>query len=169
MQPVIHVAADGRSAKMRARLFHPGTGNAGGGLEGGMYPNNQAVLENGAWKLWSLTIDEPYFSSQFPHGWSRTAPPRPAPAPRAPGTPAPVAGAVLYPPTFPSLVLGKRMEGFVGGTGEPVRWPGNLNMWFPSKNPVSGRVPEHYWPNCGTCEYAPQTSMDKLGYILPPS
>jgi len=171
MQPVIHVASDGRSAKMRARLFHPGTGNAGGGLEGGMYPNNQAVLEKGAWKLWSLTIDEPYFSSQFPHGWSRTAPPRPtpAPAPRPAGAPAPVPGAVAYPPDIPLSLLGKRMEKFAGGTGETVRWPGILNMWFHYKNPVSGRVPEHYWPNCGTCEYAPGTSMDKYGYTLPPS
>jgi hypothetical protein len=169
MQPVIHVAPDGRSAKMRARLFHPGTGfNSGGGLEGGMYPNNQAVLEKGAWKLWSLTIDEPYFSSQFPHGWSRTAPPRPAPV-RPAGTPAPPSGAELYPPDIPLSLLGRRMEKFAGGTGETVRWPGILNMWFHYKNPVSGRVPEHYWPNCGTCEYAPNTSMEHYGYMLPPS
>jgi len=172
MQPVIHVAADGRSAKMRARLFHPGTGfNSGGGLEGGMYPNNQAVLEKGAWKLWSLTIDEPYFSAQFPYGWSRTPPPRlaPAAATRPAGTPAPPSGAELYPPDIPLSLLGKRMEKFAGGTGETVRWPGILNMWFHYKNPVSGRVPEHYWPNCGTCEYAPHTSMEKYGYMLPPS
>ena len=61
------------------------------------------------------------------------------------------------------------MEKFAGGTGETVRWPGILNMWFHYKNPVSGRVPERYWPNCGTCEYAPDTSMDKHGYMLPPS
>jgi len=172
MQPVIHVASDGRSAKMRTRLFHPGTGfNSGGGLEGGMYPNNQAVLEKGAWKLWALTIDEPYFSSQFPYGWSRTAPPRqpPAAAARPAGTPAPPTGAELYPPDIPQNLLGKRMEGFVGGTGTAVRWPGILNMWFHYKNPVSGRVPPYYWPNCGTCEYAPQTSMEKFGYMLPPS
>jgi hypothetical protein len=172
MQPVIHVASDGRSAKMRTRLFHPGTGfNSGGGLEGGMYPNNQAVLEKGAWKLWALTIDEPYFSSQFPYGWSRAAPPRQAPAAaaRPAGTPAPPTGAELYPPDIPQSLLGKRMEGFVGGTGTAVRWPGILNMWFHYKNPVSGRVPPYYWPNCGTCEYAPQTSMEKFGYMLPPS
>ena len=171
MQPVIHVAPDGRSAKMRTRLFHPGTGNTGGGLEGGMYPSNQAVLEKGVWKLWALTIDEPYFSSQFPHGWSKTAPPRQAPAAaaRPAGTPAAPTGAQVYPPDIPQNLLGKRMEGFVGGTGQAIRWPGILNMWFHYKNPVSGRVPEHYWPNCGTCEYAPETSMDKHGYMLPPS
>jgi hypothetical protein len=174
LQPVIDVAADGRSAKMRTRLFHPGAGfNPGGGIEGGMYPNNQAVLEKGAWKLWSLTIDEPYFSASFPYGWAKAIPPRQpvaAPRPAAATTATPVIpGAVIYPPNIPQVVLGKRMEGFVGGTGEPVRWPGILNMWFHYKNPVSGRVPEFYWPDCGVCEYAPYLSMDKYGYMLPPS
>jgi hypothetical protein len=178
LQPVIHVADDGRSAKMRTRLFHPGTGfNPGGGIEGGMYPNNQAVLENGVWKLWSLTIDEPYFSAPFPYGWAKAAPPRqPAAAPRpaaaatttTPALPA-IPGSVIYPPNVPQALLGRRMEKFVGGTGEAVRWPGILNMWFHYKNPVSGRVPEFYWPDCGVCEFAPYLSMDKYGYTLPPS
>jgi hypothetical protein len=42
-------------------------------------------------------------------------------------------------------------------------------MWFHYRNPVSGRVPEYYWPNCGVCEYAPYLSMEKYGYLLPPS
>lgn len=171
MQPVIHVAPDGRSAKMRSRLFHPLPSGTGGGLEGGMYPNNQAVLEGGVWKLWSVTIDEPYFTSRFPYGWSRSPPPRPAaPAPAArPATagPAPRSGAEIYPPDIPLSVLGKRMEGFVGGTGEAIRWPGLLPMWFHYKNPVSGRQPPLYWPNCGTCEHTPDTSMDRHGYLLP--
>ena len=173
LQPVIDVAADGRSAKMRTRLFHPAAGfNPGGGIEGGMYPNNQAVLEKGVWKLWSLTIDEPYFSASFPYGWSRAIPPRQPVAPRPAATtsalPA-IPGSVIYPPNVSQAVLGKRMEGFVGGTGEPIRWPGILNMWFHYKNPVSGRVPEYYWPDCGVCGYAPYLSMDKYGYLLPPS
>lgn len=172
LQPVVHVASDGRSAKMRTRLFHPATGfNPGGGLEAGMYPNNQAVLENGVWKLWTVTIDEPYFSAQFPHGWAKAAPPRQAPAApaRPANTPPPASGKDLYPPDVDQNLLGKRMEGFVGGTGEPRRWPQQLNMWFHYKNPVSGRMPEFYWPNCGTCEYAPSSSMDRHGYTLPPS
>jgi hypothetical protein len=183
MQPVIDVASDGRSAKMRTRLFHPGAGaNPGGSLAAGMYPNNQAVLEQGAWKLWSVTIDEPYFSSSFPSGWVRRPVPAGgaagAPAGRAAGAgapagrgrgPAAIPGNVAYPPDIPLSVLGRRMEGFPGGTGETVRWPGILNMWFHYKNPVSGREPERYWPNCGPCEYAPYLSMDKYGYLLPPS
>jgi hypothetical protein len=175
LQPVIDVAPDGRSAKMRTRLFHPATGfNPGGGIEGGMYPNNQAVLEKGAWKLWSLTIDEPYFSASFPYGWAKAIPPRqpvaarPAAAAPAPALPV-IPGAIIYPPNVSQNLLGKRMEGFVGGTGEAVRWPGILNMWFHYKNPVSGRVPQFYWPDCGVCAYAPSLSMDKYGYTLPPS
>jgi hypothetical protein len=178
MQPVIHVAPDGRSAKMRSRLFHPAPNNSGGGMEGGMYPNNQAVLESGVWKLWTITIDEPYFTSQWPTGWSRAAAPRAAPAAPRPAAPAagaapaapaarPPSGAELYPPDIPLTTLGKRFEGFAGGAGETIRWPGQLPMWFHYKNPVSGRVPPLYWPNCGPCEYAPQTSMDKHGYTLP--
>jgi hypothetical protein len=185
MQPVIHVAPDGRSAKMRTRLFHPLPTATGGMMEGGMYPNNQAVLEDGVWKLWTITIDEPYFTGRWPTGWARPAPPAPprgaaagapgaaAGAPRggggagsAPATP-PLPGAILYPPNISNALLGRRMEGFVGGTGEPVRWPGLLPMWFHYKNPVSGREPERYWPNCATCEYAPGTSMDQYGYLLP--
>ena len=172
LQPVIDVAADGRSAKMRTRLFHPAVGfNPGGGIEGGMYPNNQAVLEKGAWKLWSLTIDEPYFSASFPYGWARAIPPRQPQAPRPAATAAMpvIPGSVIYPPNVPNVLLGKRMEGFAGGTGETIKWPGILNMWFHYKNPVSGRVPEHYWPDCGVCAYAPYLSMDKYGYLLPPS
>jgi hypothetical protein len=171
LQPVINVASDGRSAKMRTRLFHPLPSNSGGSIEGGMYPNNQVVLENGVWKFWSVTIDEAYYSAPFPNGWARS-PQRPAATaqPVAPAT-APTASApprtVAYPPDISLTALGKRMESFAGGPGQAIRWPGILPMWFHYKNPVSGRVPELYWPNCGTCEYAPDTSMDKHGYLLP--
>jgi hypothetical protein len=182
LQPVVDVAADGRSAKMRTRLFHPLPSNSGGTIEGGMYPNNQAVLEKGVWRLWSVTIDEAYFSAAWPNGWARSAPPRGAGAPRAAGPPgatppanappraaaAPAAApGAAYPPDIPLTALGKRMEGFAGGPGQQVRWPGILPMWFHYKNPVSGRVPERYWPNCGTCEFAPETSMDRHGYLMP--
>ncbi len=182
LQPVVDVAPDGRSAKMRTRLFHPLPSSTGGSIEGGMYPNNQAVLENGIWKFWSGTIDEAYFSAQFPNGWARAPAPRaagpaaavaprpaapPAAAPGASAAPAPVPGGVAYPPDITLTALGRRMEGFAGGPGQAIRWPGILPMWFHYKNPVSGRVPELYWPNCGTCEFAPETSMDKHGYLLP--
>ena len=89
--------------------------NPGGGIEGGMYPNNQAVLEKGAWKLWTLTIDEPYFSASFPYGWAKAIPPR-QPAAARPGASATataqpvIPGAVLYPPNVSQALLGKRMR-----------------------------------------------------------
>jgi len=42
-------------------------------------------------------------------------------------------------------------------------------MWFHYKNPVSGRVPEYYWPDCESCTQYPETSMKNHGYLLPPS
>jgi hypothetical protein len=66
-------------------------------------------------------------------------------------------------------MLGERERGFRGGTGEMIVWPSILPMWFHYKNPVSGRVPEHYWPDCITCMQHPETSMKNHGYMLPPS
>ena len=37
-----------------------------------------------------------------------------------------------------------------------------------ARHPVSGRVPEHFWPDCVTCAFAPETSMKNHGYLLPP-
>ena len=74
-----------------------------------------------------------------------------------------------YPPDIPLTKLGERERGFRGGTGDIIAWPGILPMWFHYKNPVSGRVPEHYWPDCVPCMQYPETSMKNHGYLLPPS
>jgi hypothetical protein len=171
-QPVIHVSHDGRSANLRTRLFQPRTSkNAAatpsgfymGGLHGGMYPNDQAVLENGIWRLWSLTIDEHYFASpNWKGGWAAAAahegdPPRPSPL------------LTKYPPDVKISDLGRREEGFRGGTGKTVEWPGILPMWFHYRNPVSGRVPATYWPDCVPCQAVPAARMTAHGYQQPPS
>ena len=36
-------------------------------------------------------------------------------------------------------------------------------------NPVSGRLPPYYWPDCESCPSHPHTSMKNHGYLLPPS
>jgi hypothetical protein len=174
-QLVINVAEDGRSANLRTRLFQPRTGKEvgkagdfyGAMFFGGMYPNDQAVLENGVWKLWSLEIDEPYFSSAgWKGGWSAVKPvPPPAPGFKAP----PTALAKKYPPDIPMDQLGKRAEHFRGGTGETIEWPGILPMWFNYRNPVSGRVPEHYMPDCVPCEVMSESQMTRHGYLMPPT
>jgi len=173
-QPVIHVSHDGRSANLRTRLFQPRTSKNPaasstrfymGGLHGGMYANDQAVLEDGVWRLWSLTIDEHYYASpDWKGGWA-AATPRPADAPPPPPSPL----LTKYPPDIRLTELGRRQEGFRGGPGETIEWPGILPMWFHYRNPVSGRTPENFWPDCVPCERAPETRMTAHGYQRPPS
>jgi hypothetical protein len=116
------------------------------------------------WKLWSVAIDEHYFSSPtYEGGWSSARDPDPN-APRRPA-----AANTSYPPDIPLTKLGVRERGFRGGTGDMIVWPGILPMWFHYKNPVSGRVPENYWPDCVPCVQYPETSMKNHGYLLPPS
>jgi hypothetical protein len=167
-QPVAIVSQDGRSATLRTRLFQPRTSMTVTpgftGFAGGMYPNDQAVLEDGRWRLWSLTIDEHYFSSPTWHGgWAAAQDP-------PEGTPDPQPSRLLavYPPDITLTELGVREEGFRGGTGRTVVWPGVLPMWFHYRNPVSGRVPERYWPDCVPAELRPDTRMTAHGYQMPP-
>ena len=80
IQPVIDVAPDGTSAKMRHRLLHIDAAPESRGFSDGMYPNNAAKLENGVWKFDVAAPDQPYFSSSgFKDGWARrsTTPLRP--------------------------------------------------------------------------------------------
>ena len=164
-QPVILVASDGRSASIRSRLFQPGSSRTrAGSFGGGMY-HDQVVLEDGVWKFWSVVIDEHYFSSpSYEGGWSAAKDPAPATRPQGAA-----AQPNSYPPDIPLTKLGERERGFRGGTGDTIVWPGILPMWFHYKNPVSGRVPERYWPDCVPCAQYPETSMKNHGYLLPPS
>lgn len=174
-QPVIHVSHDGRSANLRTRLFQPRTimrseGGGGGtgrmtsvGFNSGMYPNDQAVLEDGVWRLWSLTIDEHYMTSSWEGGWS-------AIAPTPPGESA--GQSVLVERLAPDILmtqLGRRAEHFRGGTGVTYAWPDILPMWFHYKNPVSGRVPEYYWPDSVPGLGLPQSRLIAHGYQMPPN
>jgi hypothetical protein len=187
IQPVINVSDDGRSARLRTYLFHPDTSKRGGSLFGAMYPDDHLILEDGIWRLWNLSLDEPYFSMpDWKNGWSgardrqataqparAAAPPPAAPAaPAAAGPPRPqrYVGAALvgkYPPDIPISILGERQEHFRGGTGVPWEWPQILPMWWGYKNPVSGRTPDLYLPDCVPCDFNPDMSMTKHGYQLP--
>lgn len=171
-QPVIHVSHDGRSANLRTRLFQPRTAKPDGdgnsfyssSLFGGMYPNDQAVNEDGVWRLWSLTIDEPYFTmAGWKGGWSGV---KPVESGEGSGA-SPLVKRL--PPDILMTALGRRAEHFRGGTGKTVNWPGILPMWFHYKNPVSGREPEHYWPDSTPSLLLPQSRLIANGYQMPPN
>ena len=72
IQPVIIVAPDGRSARLRTYLFHPNTSKTGSStLFGAMYPDDHLILEDGIWRLWNLSLDEPYFEMpNWKSGWA---------------------------------------------------------------------------------------------------
>ncbi|MGZ3312520.1 MAG: nuclear transport factor 2 family protein [Caulobacteraceae bacterium] len=185
IQPVILVAADGRSANGRSYLFHPDTAKAPGSADifGAMYPAQQFVLEDGVWRIWNLSLDEPYFSmpGRWAGGWSSKPAPRngaaPAPPPLAsltprPGAPVRYIGAGLvnkFEPDVRITDLGVREEHYQGGTGETWQWPQILPMWWNYRNPVSGRTPENFLPDCIPCDYKPDLSMTAHGYLLPPT
>ncbi len=192
IQPVINVAPDGRSARIRTYLFHPNTSKTGSGtLFGAMYPDDHLMLENGVWRLWNLSLDEPYFEMpNWKSGWSgamdrsaavpqrgavaapsqRGATPPVAATANAPARPRRFTGAALvaeFRPDVPISELGKLQEHYRGGTGEPWSWPQILPMWWGYKNPVSGRQPELFLPDCVPCEHSPDMSLLKHGYLLP--
>jgi hypothetical protein len=168
-QPVILVSHDGRSANLRTRLFQPRTGKEvegafyGANFSSGMYPNDQLILEGDIWRLWSLTIDEHYFSmSSWKSGWNGVKPKPPRPA-------QPTELSKKYPPDITLPELGRREEGFRGGTGTAIDWPGILPMWFNYRNLVSGREPKNYWPDCVPCEILPSARLTSFGYQMPPT
>lgn len=165
-QPVIHVSHDGRSSSFRGRLLQPVTNKSSAGiLRGAMY-HDQMVIEDGIWRLWSVTIDEFYWSmSNWKDGWSGV-PPRAKNAPNPP----PRDLIKQYPPDLLLTDMGDPREtGFMGGSGRYVAWPEIQRMWFAYRNPVTGRVPDSYWPGCVPCQHKPGWNLTRSGWQEPPT
>jgi len=71
MQSVIHVAEDGRTAKIRQRMFQQMTFGPRASLGGAVY-ENEAVKENGVWKFSSVHAYNT-FSAGYEGGWTHAA------------------------------------------------------------------------------------------------
>lgn len=166
-QPVILVSQDGRSATLRTRLLQPSTSiSKAGSFNSAMY-HDQIVLENGRWRLWSVTIDEFYWTSlSWKDGWANP-PTRNASQP----DPQPAAWIKKFPPDVTIAEVGEREAGFRGGAGKYVEWPQIQRMWFGYRNLVSGRVPGGekvgYWKGCVPCKLRPDWSLDANGWEEP--
>ena len=119
VQPVIHVSADARSAKIRTRLFQLGGPSGGeGSWISGIYENT-AVDEDGSWKLSGMDLDYAWTAPSH-GGWVRVKTPPAAPQ---------VAMTKEFPPDRP-------LRGSIAAPFPKVH-----AMPFHYRNPVSGRVP----------------------------
>ncbi|KAF2275251.1 uncharacterized protein EI97DRAFT_363468, partial [Westerdykella ornata] len=162
-QPVVLVSHDGRSATLRARLLQPSTSTTKPGSFNGAIYHDQMVLEDGKWRLWSVTIDEFYWqSSSWEGGWS-AATPRNSSAPNPGGA----TWTTRYPPDLTIAEVGEREATFRGGSGKYIEWPDIQRMWWQYRNPVSGRVPESYWPGCVPCRVKEDWALERNGYQEP--
>jgi hypothetical protein len=119
VQPVIHVSADARSAKIRARLFQLGGPAKGeGSWISGIYENT-AVIEDGAWKISGMDLDY-IWTAPSRGGWARITTPPAAPQ---------VAMVKEFPPDRP-------LRGSIAAPFPKVH-----TVPFHYRNPVSNRVP----------------------------
>ena len=100
MQPVIHVATDGRTAKLRSRaMLQSGVYGGAGGIADGVY-EDEFVKEDGVWKIKTLHFYLT-FGSDYEKGWARDAIPNPKPTPdQAPGGRPPSVAYELYPVAY---------------------------------------------------------------------
>lgn len=112
LQPVIDIAPDGRSAKIRARVLQQMAFGSRAAIAAGVY-ENEAVKVNG---IWLLAKDHAFntLAASYSGGWVRGAQPQP-PGPSA-----------QYPPDAPPTV---RFEMF----------PSVYAIPFHYVNPVTGR------------------------------
>jgi hypothetical protein len=119
VQPVIHVSADARTAKIRARLFQMGGPSGGeGSWVSGIYENT-SLDEGGTWKLSGMDLDY-VWRAPSRGGWVRVKAPPVAPE---------VAMVGDFPPDRP-------LRGSIAAPFPKVH-----AVPFHYANPISGRVP----------------------------
>ena len=114
-QPVVHVAADGLSAKARVREFSMEGRYGGDASVGGAIYENEYVKENGVWKIRTLHLYTT-FVADLERGWA--------------GGPRPAAGAsTALPPDRPPTM---RYQSFPIWYLQPIHYP----------NPITGLQPK---------------------------
>jgi hypothetical protein len=69
LQPVIHVSADGRTAKIRARVLQLTRDAQGHAMWGGGVYENELVKQNGIWKMKRLHLYQTY-KFNYKGGWA---------------------------------------------------------------------------------------------------
>jgi len=117
IQPVIHVAPDGKSAKIRARLLElGGTSGGDGSWTAGVY-EDQLAIEGGEWKFQTMDLDYTW-SAPYRGGWAAVEAMSPVQIP----------AIRRFPPDRP-----------LRGAGPP--FPKVRDVPFHYKNPVTGRAP----------------------------
>ena len=168
VQPALFISDDGRSATGPLRLFQPVTGKADNphtpAFWGGMY-YLQYVLENGVWRVWNMTLDEPLINPvSWTDGiWAKAKDPSPDRAGFYHNGYNPPSKGNL-PPDITLKELGKREEHVFGGSGEMWQWPTIRPLWFSYTNPVSGRVPDYRQDDCVPCAVRPELRLERNGY-----
>ncbi len=123
-QPVITVAHDGQSARIRLRLAQLGGSNAGGAWIGGIYENG-AVKECGVWRLSAMDLRsgdlDDVWSATYKNGWGHVV----------------VSEQRRYAPTQPPAIPPDRpLRGVIFAP-----FPEHVDTGFHYPNPVSGRPP----------------------------
>src|SRR5690606_5813217 len=99
LQPIVHVAPDGRTAKARWRMFAQEAGHGEHGHWGTGVLENEYVKEDGVWKIQKLhsftTMYTPYED-----GWGKTALPLEGPSEELPPDRPPSIAYEAYPAVF---------------------------------------------------------------------
>jgi hypothetical protein len=144
IQPVIDVDADGRSAKYRTRLLQFNTALATAGSYITAIYEDEAVLENGAWKFRTIEIDHQLQTPDYAHGWTDI--------PELNGLRSQAAPESLlrtFPPDAP----------LVGEIVAP--FPAVGIMWFHYANPVSGGKPPFMTPKTAAVASTKDVASDR--------
>jgi hypothetical protein len=120
LQPIVHVAPDGRTAKARWHLFSQEATHGEYARWGTGVYENEYVKEDGVWKILNLRL---YTTMRTPYedGWGKTALPMPGPISGLPPDRAPSSAYEAYPAVFVAP--------------------------FHYENPVTGQPPDRASPN----------------------